>query len=420
MAAGLVMVVIIGCCATTGVKATAPIPETGRADPRLESFDRLMRSFLTDNQVPGAALAVTRGGKLVYARGFGWADVEQHQPVQPDSLFRIASISKPLTAVAVLQLAQQHRFQLDDPAFKLVKLEPLPVPGRQPDARLRDVTVLDLLRHRGGWDRDQSFDPMFRSIDIAHAFGTPPPADPKQIIRYMLSQPLQFQSGKRFAYSNFGYCVLGRLIEATSGKRYDSYLIDSVLAPLHVNDMRLARTLASERAPREVRYYVRGDPKATSVFAADRGQDVPVQYGAWCIESMDAHGGWLASAIDLVRFCSSFDSPGDGALLDAAHARIMFQRPAGENPKEPVFYACGWQVRQVGGGRFNAWHTGLLDGTSTIMVRRHDGTDWAVLFNTDRSQDGQVLSNKIDPLVHAAADAVKSWPTQDLLGSDGR
>ena len=54
------------------------------------------------------------------------------------------------------------------------------------------------------------------------------------------------------------------------------------------------------------------------------------------------------------------------------------------------------------------------------MVRRHDGTDWAVLFNTDRSQDGQVLSNKIDPLVHAAADAVKSWPTQDLLGSDGR
>ena len=90
------------------------------------------------------------------------------------------------------------------------------------------------------------------------------------------------------------------------------------------------------------------------------------------------------------------------------------------NPKEPVFYACGWQVREVGGGRFNAWHTGLLDGTSTIMVRRHDGTDWAVLFNTDRSQDGQVLSNKIDPLVHAAADAVKSWPTQDLLGSDGR
>ena len=106
------------------------------------------------------------------------------------------------------------------------------------------------------------------------------------------------------------------------------------------------------------------------------GKPMPLPYGAWCIESMDAHGGWIASAEDLVRFASAFNDPANCKVLGEKSIRRMFAPPAGRlghekngKPKE-VYYACGWAVRPVGDGGANTWHTGLLDGTSTILVRR--------------------------------------------------
>src|SRR6185312_12807281 len=93
---------------------------TGLEDPRLASFDRLMTRFCKENKIPGAALAVAQGSRLVYARGFGLADVEQHEPARPRSLFRIASISKPFTAAAVLQLVERGKLKLDQPVVDLL------------------------------------------------------------------------------------------------------------------------------------------------------------------------------------------------------------------------------------------------------------------------------------------------------------
>jgi N-acyl-D-amino-acid deacylase len=100
----------------------------------------------------------------------------------------------------------------------------------------------------------------------------------------------------------------------------------------------------------------------------------------------------------------------------------MWKRPPGaagfdDGQPKPVYYGLGWNVRPVGDrGRANTWHSGLISGTSTILVRRHDGLNWAVLFNTDRNPGGKVLSGIIDPLVHQAADEVKEWPTADQFG----
>jgi N-acyl-D-amino-acid deacylase len=129
------------------------LPVTGRADPRLASFDRLMTRFMRKHRIPGAALAVAHNGRMVYARGFGFADRDDKQPVQPDSLFRIASVSKPLTAVAVLQLIERGHLKFDDPVFEILKLQR---PARRFDARWKKVTILHLLQHRGGWDRDKA------------------------------------------------------------------------------------------------------------------------------------------------------------------------------------------------------------------------------------------------------------------------
>ena len=137
---------------------------------------------------------------------------------------------------------------------------------------------------------------------------------------------------------------------------------------------------------------------------------------------MDAHGGWIASAVDLVHFASAFDSPIQCKILNATSIDAMFARPDGQagettdhRPKT-VYYGCGWNVRPAGGqGRLNTWHTGSLDGTATLLVRRHDGLNWAILFNSRNGAGGKYLAGAIDGLIHKAADEVKSWPTIDLF-----
>lgn len=395
--------------------ANESISSTGVEDPRLASFDRMMIRFLEQHRAPGAAVAVARGGKLVYARGFGLADREENVPVRPDSLFRIASLSKPITAVAVLQLAQRKKLNLNDKILNYLNLESSVLSDAEKDARLAEITIRQLLEHRGGWDRDLSFDPMFRPVLIAETLRLQPPAGPAQVIEYMLSQRLDFSPGERYAYSNFGYCLLGRAIEKASNMPYEEYVQKRVLRPLGIRDMRVGKTL--EAFPGEVRYYDEMDRKGKAVLGPDFGKEVPLPYGAWYLEAMDAHGGWIASAVDLVRFASAFDDPKHCPILGEAMIAEMFQRPrfpGQTGDSKPTYYACGWSVRPVGvEGKCNAWHNGALAGTSTLLVRRHDGLDWAVLFNARNNSEGRALASEVDPLMHRAADAVSEWPMVD-------
>lgn len=269
------------------------------------------------------------------------------------------------------------------------------------------------MQHRGGWDRDKSFDPMFRSPTICDELKVEPPADPDAIIRYMLRQPLDFDPGEHSVYSNFGYCLLGRVVEKVSGSGYEEYVKKEVLTPLGIKRMRLGKTLPEERAPGEVKYYASGD--GTAIMGPRLGKPVPWPYGAWCLESMDSHGGWLASAEDLVRFAAAFNHPKKCKILGPRSIETMFARPPGaagedKNGKPAdAYYACGWMVRPVGRDRANTWHNGSLDGTSTLLVRRWDDLTWAVLFNSRQAKGGEP-AGLIDPLVHDAADAVKHWP----------
>jgi len=397
-------------------KPAGEILATGRADPNLAGFDKLMISFMKEHHVPGGALAVTKDGRLVYARGFGHADTGKMTPVAPTALFRIASISKPITAAAILKLVEEGKLKIDDHAFQILKLQPLIEDKKSVDPRLRKITIRQLLQHTAGWDRGKSYDPMFQSVKIARAMKVPPPANAEHVIRYMMGQPLDFDPGARYAYSNFGYCVLGRIIEKVTGQSYEAYVRQHILQPLGIRDMRIGHTLPAGRAAAEVHYYPDKDRTAPAVFASILGRKVPTPYGAWYLEAMDSHGGWIASAPDLVRFASAFDDPGHSRLLQANTIQLMFARPAGsagfgKNGKPlDSYYACGWSVRPMGKAGRNTWHSGALDGTGTLLVRRCDGLNWAVLFNKWHDQNGKLLSDQIDPPVHAAADQVKRWP----------
>ena len=388
--------------------------------PVISSFsevDRLIEDFVKTYEVPGASVAITEASKVVYSRGFGYAEVETETPVTTTSLFRIASISKPITAVAILQLFEQEKLSLDARVFEVLDLNSdMMFIGSDLDTRLRDITIEHLLQHRGGWDRDKSFDPMFQSVRFAKQQNIPSPASQREVILSMLSQKLDFGPGERYAYSNFGYCLLGRVIEKLTGMTYESYVEQHVLKPLGITTMRIGATRLDGRVPDEVKYYAPG--KSKSVFQSDLGMQVPPPYGAWNLEAMDSHGGWIASAEDLTRFAAAFDDWNHCPILIRSSIERMHARPPGpagfDESGSPIdkFYSLGWFNRVTQDGSLNYWHTGSLPGTLTILIRRRDGRNMVALLNTRESPSKQKLGEAIDQLLHKAADTVKRIQTK--------
>tara|TARA_R110002095_G_scaffold184553_3_gene161740 strand:+ start:3725 stop:4951 length:1227 start_codon:yes stop_codon:yes gene_type:complete len=399
------------------------IPVSGLFQEELLSLDNSIREFLQEHHPPGAAVAVSYHGRLVYARGFGYADLELKQPVQPESQFRIASISKAITAVAVMKLIEQKKLNQDTKVFDLLKDCQTPLAEPDVDPRLKEITIRQLLNHTAGWDRSVSFDPMFRSVEFAKQLGKMPPAETGDIIQIMLKQPLDFNPGERYAYSNFGYCLLGRVIEAVTGLPYHEYVQQEICSPLKMSQTQLGKTLLPFRRKNEVKYY--SPRKSASVFSVNNPEQVPAPYGAWYLEAMDSHGGWIASAPDLMRFATAFNLPDQCPILNASTIGQMFERPAGlagfdqDGKPKNTYYACGWSVRTFQKqGSENHWHNGALPGTSTILVRRRDQINWAILFNTRYGNDKKNLASLIDGPMHQWINQIEHWPEKDQFQQD--
>jgi CubicO group peptidase (beta-lactamase class C family) len=381
-------------------------PDTGVTPA--ESFESVIRPLMAKWNIPGGAVALARNESVVLVAAYGLADKTGSVAVTTSSLFRLASLSKPVTAAAVLKLAEAGLLDLDAKVFDILS-DVEPPPGGTVDPRLAEITVQDLLRHSGGWDRSVSFDPMFRSREIAAAMGVSTPADATAIVGYMKGQPLDLDPGTKYAYSNFGYCLLGRIIEKITGQSYDEYVKTAVLAPAGASGMRLGRSLGADRADGEVVYYdYAGAPLAASVF--DTGPAaVPWPYGGFAIEPMDAHGGWLASAADLLKFILVVDGHAVKAdiLQPSTIERMVARPPLAEYQGAATYYALGWQVRPTGGDA-NWWHTGSLPGTSTIMVRTANNMSWVALFNS-RPANADAFFNELDRELWRAVNGITDW-----------
>jgi CubicO group peptidase (beta-lactamase class C family) len=398
------------------------LPTTGTYLPALGSFDEAILTYMETNHIPGASIAIVKNGRLLYARGYGYANVEEKTPVTPTSQFRLASVSKPITSVAIMTLVQSGKLKLEDRIFPLLGLKPFLPPGGQAEPRLNSITVRHLLEHAGGWNREKSGDIMFKHFQVAQEMGIASPPDHESLIRWAMGQPLDFTPGMESAYSNFGFCVLGRVIEKVSGLPYEKYVQTKVLAPMGIRGMRIGKGHASERFPQEVRYYDPENRTERPVFSADGSVRVPLPYAFASPQTMDAHGGWIASAVEMAHFMAALDVPGEHPLLSPAACTAMYARPEpplGLDEKgvaSAAYYALGWQVRPVGTGKkANFWHTGSMPGTSTLMVRLANGLSWVVLFNS--RADGASAEGSIDGLMHQASAKVKVWPDHDLFSA---
>ncbi|MEZ6148081.1 MAG: serine hydrolase domain-containing protein [Planctomycetaceae bacterium] len=417
---------LIGVLIASAMMGTLGHAKQGRGEddaptlPQLKAFDEVMFEFRKREAFPGGALAIVKDGRLVYARGFGYGDDREQMPVRATSLFRIASISKPLTAVAVLKLSEQGRVDLNAPVLKLLDIRPVTTPASAPDPRIEQVTPLHLLQHTAGFDRSKSWDPMLGHKRVADALGTSLPITSEQLIAYTLGQPLDFDPGTRFSYSNFGYLMLGHLIEKITGEAYETYVQQEVLKPLGITSMRIGGSLLSDRADNEVMYFDTRERTGSGVVEGVIGQQVARPYGVEDMQLAAAGGGWIGSAIDVARFGSAFDGTRRCPVLKPETVRFMFMPPSHlrqKQPKLPIDYeSCGWHVKLLSDNppRFNYAKGGLMPGVSTQLVCRADGVTFAVLFNADTGQSGQHLAAAVEGPLHKAADAIRRWPSGSL------
>ncbi|MFI5735582.1 serine hydrolase domain-containing protein [Kribbella sp. NPDC051587] len=372
---------------------------TGTAVPALAGFDNQMKTFMQARGVTAGQLAVTYKGRLVLARGYSASTAD----VQPTSLFRIASLSKSFTAAAILRLEQDGKLTLSS---KVVDLLGITAPV---DPRWSDITLGRLLQHLGGWNRDVSGDPNFKDAAISQALGVPMELQHADVIRYMTGQKLDAAPGAKYAYSNFGYLLAGRVIEKLSGLSYEAYVQQKLLAPLQIKRMALGWSIAKHAGETSYESQYTG-----RTVLNNTGATVAAPYGSFSMRIQDANGGWIASAPDLVRWAKMFDAPG-AVLNSTSLGRVWAQPETGIDPTG-WYYGLGWQVRSVttGGTGRNTWHTGSMPGTSTILVRTYNGMSWAALFNRRDDPSGKSYGD-IDPAMWTAANGVTSWPTHDLF-----
>ncbi|MEI9981483.1 MAG: serine hydrolase domain-containing protein [Edaphobacter sp.] len=374
--------------ALTTAAATLPIPKSlaqpqfgGSTGQQRGEMNRIAGRFRQQFSVPATSIAISRDGRFVYDEAIGMGDRQRLIQVQQNSLFRIASVTKPITSVTIFSLIEQGKLNLTDKVFGPGAILGIKY-GKPPYQQwITDITVDHLLTHTcGGWPNDAN-DPMM------HNDGW----DQTRLITQTIAKvPLTNPPGTHWAYSNFGYCILGRVIEQITSQPYDAYVETNILAPCGISTMKIARNKESEAAQGEVVYY--------GQYSED-----PYKIN---ITRMDSHGGWIASSTELVQFLNHVaGAPGIPALLKPATIKTM-TTPAPAYPQGDARYARGWMVRNNGAG--NWWHNGSLPGTTSIMVRTPTGFCWAALCNT-RTEPSNEIDSALDQMMWNIVHTVPTW-----------
>ncbi len=341
--------------------------------------------------VRAGQVAVGRNGSVVYSRGFTWGE-SSYRVTQPTSLMRIASCSKAFASAAINTLVTTERLQLSDAVFPLLGITAPAVSGQTPDSDINKVTVQNLLDHLGGWNDGGSsgtvyvetesntytqvpssgFDPAFQARAISQALGLPGPPSKRDVAAYMYGQPLEFVPGTVVytrqpdgkyvvsgtgAYSNFGYMLLGMVVEAVSGLPFVDYLRSTVLAPLGLSDVAVSRILAGPAWPNEVGY----DEPNIGLTPFD-----PASSGL--VPAVDGGEGLITEV---------FDAP--SGLMTCAHSMATF-----------IHTNAVWGI----GGRAPGFaRSGSEAGSSCLAVSRTDNVDWAYIFNTRWSLGDRMVAN---------------------------
>ncbi|MDD6364032.1 MAG: serine hydrolase [Bacteroidales bacterium] len=335
--------------------------------PELGGMDRKVRAFMDRWALQGACLAVVRNDSLVFAKGYGWADREKEIRMEPNMLMRVASVSKLITAVGIMNLVDREYISLQDKVFGEEGLLVGPLYDRTVgNSDYSAITVEHLLRHQGGFVNDPMFEPkMVRSF-----LGVQGSLTADDYIRYELAHRLRYCPGTVNRYSNFGYLLLSRIIESVMEEDYESFIDRNILEPLGIMDMHIAQNLYMDRYPGEVRYYSH-DVSRNS-------------YGDNDITVLSGAGAWCCSIVELAKLVAAIDGrPEVEDIISPESVALMTAYD------DPAMFALGWNDTnpQVGWTR-----TGTFTGTSALIKYFPDGECWIFITNTSTWKGPQLAS----------------------------
>lgn len=336
------------------------IPASGKAHPAMEKVDEAIRGYMVAQGIPALSFAVSREGKILHQRAFGWGDAGLTQPLQPDVRFRFASLTKPVVAAAIHTLISDLKLRETDKVFDILELGELSE-SKNCDPRWRTVTIQHLLDHTGGWDREESGDISALTNMFIQVFGVNnEELEPQHVVRFGLMRPLDFKPGEKSAYSNFGYILLARVIEKISGKSFEAYVQDVIAKKAGATSFILSTSLAEGRDQEEGWYCYHPDYSKMDDLDFFR------------TEARDGAGGLGSTAADFCRFLGTYWISGQ-------------PRRAGENYTY-TFY-------------------GSLPGVTAVARQRSDGINFTALANRRHSAD-MAQNEELNALIDAALDAV--------------
>jgi CubicO group peptidase (beta-lactamase class C family) len=375
-----------------GAGAPANRPGSGPVVPELAPLESAMTNFLIAHNFEAGTLALMKDSKLVFRQGYGWRDTNFTTVIHPDNLFRLASVTKTITASAIYKLIAAGKFTTNTTIYSYLGIAPWG--GMLGDSRITNITVQHLLDHAGGWNQYTSpvHDPVFRTIQISTNMGLNYPAAPTNVIAWMFSKPLDFAPGTTNVYSNFGYSLLGRIIEKASGKSYVNYIQQDLLGNAGLtNILGFTNVMQSHSRPGDLAPWEIWDadvPQFLPASAVDFPTNLTARYvdGGDYYESYDSFGGLSASANGLCHY-----------LLNYLEGNIA--RPTG--------ITFSWF--------YNFY--GSLPGASSMLIQNinqtsttTNGIEFAALFN-ERDSASEVDNNDAYNAITNAVGNITSWPT---------
>ncbi len=365
------------------------------------AVDQVMRDTLEASGVRGASLAVTSNTRLVFAKGYTWAE-PGYPIVLPTTVFRIASVSKTFAGVAAHQLIAAGGLQLTDTVQGILGLK-TPTGTGPSDPGFAAITVEDLLLHRSRLQPS----PFGYDVAAAAAFGVPLPVTEAQIASYKATETLQATPE---AYNNWGYELLGMVVAKAGGApSFFDRIKASILDPLQITRVRLASSLATTSFADEARYHRTAEQQlqlyvAQSVMTSDQPLVADV-YGNLHLENDAASGGLAAAAVDLARFVAAFSVNGGNPMLSRNAILTMLNLAASSGLPRA---GHGFDSVQPRGSSFRCGKGGYLFTSQNVIEFDLDGVGIVIAYN---GVNDDVLFKTQWPKIRAAIDAT-TWPTQ--------
>jgi CubicO group peptidase (beta-lactamase class C family) len=337
-----------------------------KLDPaKRQQIEQAVSAFMSSTHTPGLAVAVVENGEYEWAQGFGVADLENNVPASEHTLFRLASISKSLTATAALELWERGQLDLDAPVQKYCPSFPeKPWP----------ISTREVMGHIGGIRHYNS-----SSQDDPETGNTKHFDDPIQAgLKFFKDDPLVAQPGTSFHYSTQGYTLVGCVMEGASGEKYVDFMRHNVFAPAHMEETRVDDRFVI--IPYRTRFYAKTDSGAIhNADFLDSSYKIP-------------GGGWLSSAEDMAKFEVAILND----ILIRRTTRDLMWQPLKPSDGKADPYALGWGWREKKAGEVRAvGHNGGQQGTSTAFLIAPDQRAAVVVLTNLEDQRPSELARAI-------------------------